>query len=189
MSASSAVIEPSRHSSRTPVIGQRRLSLPAHTPHFFVHSPCCSPINAEISLTNSRHAPDASYAVSATTSNSDLRLRFAVQPVDSRLDLSASTTNGPTDISMHPAYEGRFVLQSSTEAHIREKRDVRDPSGHGRERHVHYRELQSSRLKVVEGRVQWWRNKGSRRHHDAPPGRSDSVVSVRNTNAPLTFAL
>ncbi|KJA27953.1 hypothetical protein HYPSUDRAFT_790490 [Hypholoma sublateritium FD-334 SS-4] len=150
-----------------------------------------SPINADISLASaSRHASDASYVVSATTSNSDLHLRFAAQPVDSRLDLSASTTNGPADVSVHPAYEGHFVLQSSTGALIHEEKDVRDPSGYRRERHVHFRELQSGGMSVVEGRVQWWRHKGPRRHHDAGgTRRTDGIVSVSNTNAPLTFAL
>lgn len=190
MSASSTAMTPSRRSSRTPVIGTQRASPPAHPrPISLTHSPCRSPISAEISLTSgSRHASDASYVVSATTSNSDLHLRFAAQPVDSRLDLNAATTNGPAEVSVHPAYEGRFVLQSSTGAHIREEKDAQDPSGYKRERHVHYREMQSGGMNVVEGRVQWWGNKGPRRRHDAG-GRTYGLVSVRNTNAPLMFAL
>lgn len=80
---------------------------------------------------------------------------------------------------MHPAYEGRFALHSSTAIILREEEDVQDPKGERRERHVQYKTLRTGASQIVDGSIRWGED------GEGGPGSA----TVRSSNAPLTFEL
>ncbi|KAF8959955.1 hypothetical protein BDZ97DRAFT_1835763 [Flammula alnicola] len=146
-------------------------------------------IQAAISLTTTAPSNQGgSYAVSLTTTNGNLQVRIPSQPVNSSLHLTATTSNGPANMVLNPAYEGTFSLQSPTAVVVRERKGIEDPSGEHRRRRVRYNMVG----KFTQGDVRWGtegeartrtgigRNTGTGLH-------GDGTILIRTTNAPVTF--
>ncbi|TFK83682.1 hypothetical protein K466DRAFT_665654 [Polyporus arcularius HHB13444] len=138
-----------------------------------------SAIDAAITLLRSTSSRAVSkggaFAVSAQTQNGALDLRFHTQPVDSRLDVTAQTSNAPAQVHLHPAYEGAFTIGTShgpTDLTVYEK--ISDPSGRGRKRLWAVTERTAA---AFNGRVWWSHRSGS----DGDEGRGS--VSVHTSNA------
>ncbi|KAF9460719.1 hypothetical protein BDZ94DRAFT_1169062, partial [Collybia nuda] len=114
------------------------------------------------------------YTTAASTTNAPLRLNFPASPVNSSLKLSATTSNSPASISLHPSYEGSFQLSTTQFLPELLRRDVEDPSGKGRERKVSVDYVNRRSLK---GSVSWSDNEG--------PGS----ITLRSTNAHVSLEL
>ncbi|RDB25163.1 hypothetical protein Hypma_007984 [Hypsizygus marmoreus] len=132
-----------------------------------------SKLDATVSLT-SVSSKGGRYLVTASTSNSPLRVDFAASPLDSTLKLEASTSNSPASVSLDPAYEGTFSLTTSLFAPTLIRHQVDDPSGKGRERII---ETNSFGRNVLKGSVKWAKQQGQ------------GSVSIRSSNAPVTLEL
>lgn len=142
--------------------------------HFILNlSQKFSKLEANVDLVSSSEN-GGSYAVTASTTNSPLRVAFPTSPVDSTLKLSATTTNSPAAVSLHPSYEGSFELSTTQFLPKLVKHDASDPSGRERKRNV---ELGSTSRGSLRGRVSWSDNEG--------PGS----VFVKSTNAFITLEL
>ncbi|KDR84319.1 hypothetical protein GALMADRAFT_237095 [Galerina marginata CBS 339.88] len=135
------------------------------------------PLHADISLT-SASGTGGSFDITTTTSNSPLRVTFSDSPVDSRLSLKASTSNSPATVSLHPAYEGTFTVQTSLFGPtLRRKSDVEDPSGEGRERNVKFGSIGKG-PRVLTGEVYWDEKR-----------KDEGAVSVRTSNSPVVLEI
>jgi len=111
------------------------------------------PIRANISLHAATKAhTGGKFFVGAFTSNSPFYIGFADAPVDSTLRFDGFTSKFPAVASLHPTYEGDFVVKSTLfgpKVHVRE--DVTDPKGEGRKRTI---DISKSRKEIV-GKVYW----------------------------------
>lgn len=77
------------------------------------------------------------FQVQTLTTNGRLSVDFLDTPVDSKLKLTARTTNAAASASLHPAYEGSFRVKTSNgQSNIIVNDKVEDPSGRGRQRTV-----------------------------------------------------
>jgi hypothetical protein len=110
-------------------------------------------MKASISLTSFSDVGGA-FNITATTSNGPLAVDFPASPADSKLTLGAKTSNSPVSVSLNPAYEGTFKLQTSSwfkaEANI--DKEVVDPSGKDRKRNV---VIENAGRESLSGRVNW----------------------------------
>lgn len=79
-----------------------------------------------------------SFDVVASTKNGHVDLKFPVAPVDSIQSCTVSTANGPTNIHIHPTFEGSVTMVTSNGVNGMngDDNDVEDPSGRGRTRLV-----------------------------------------------------
>jgi hypothetical protein len=98
-------------------------------------------VKANVGLYNSNDthsdAQGGKFDLVTSTSNALVNLQFTTAPVDSILGCSVSTSNGPTDVHLHPTYEGSVTLFTSNgETEIHEDDKLEDPSGRGRSRVV-----------------------------------------------------
>jgi len=93
------------------------------------------------------------------TSNGPLAVDFPAAPVDSKLTLHAKTSNSPVSVSLNPAYEGTFNLQTSSwfKAEANVDKGVVDPSGKDRKRNV---VIENTGRGSLSGRVNWDGDKG-----------------------------
>ena len=141
-----------------------------------------SAIDTTISLrTPSPSDKGGAFAVSSKTQNGALALRFQSQPIDSKLTLTAQTSNAPAQVHLHPAYEGDFSMGTShgpMELTVYE--DLKDPSGRGRKRHWTVVERIAT---VFKGRVWWsytptWDGQGSRGSADVQTSNSAVQLTV-----------
>ncbi|KAL5521356.1 hypothetical protein ACEPAG_9281 [Sanghuangporus baumii] len=121
----------------------------------------------------------STFAVQATTSNSPADLRVVTQPDSSPLTLNVSTSNAPAVVRLPTAFEGPFILRTSsfmTPVLRTGDGTVEDPSGQGRERTVQVtRQVRS----VLEGKVFWgeWTTKDK------------GWVHVNSSNSPVELDL
>lgn len=93
------------------------------------------------------------FNVSAATYNAPNSILFASQPPDSQLDVVAVTTNSPSVVTLHPAYEGSFrVMTTLLQPRVEITHTPEDPKGEGRVRDVVFNKLKG---KEIVGRV-WW---------------------------------
>ncbi|KDR75472.1 hypothetical protein GALMADRAFT_483435 [Galerina marginata CBS 339.88] len=130
-----------------------------------------SPLQAAINLSST--SGGGSFGVTTTTSNGQLQVSFPAAPVDSKLQLVASTTNSPAHVSLPPAYEGSFSLSSSPfSAPSLNQLNPPDPSGRGRQRTVQHYQVGGGQL---NGNVSWGGDRGQ------------GTVSVRTTLSPSTL--
>jgi hypothetical protein len=80
-------------------------------------SPCTSSpaprfIDAKVNLfTNADKG--GIFRVAGTTSNGPLTIAVPESPVDSELGLSARTSNAAAEVTLHGAYQGRFLVKTS----------------------------------------------------------------------------
>jgi hypothetical protein len=133
-------------------------------------------LEADISLISAAGSGGA-FNIVATTSNSPLRVDFPASPIDSKLSLKAATSNSPAVVSLNPAYEGSFTLQTSRlSASIRRKAEVEDPTGKERKRQVNYRTIGK---RIVTGEVYW----------ESDEKTAAGVVDVRTSNSPIVLEI
>ncbi|KAI0302893.1 hypothetical protein B0F90DRAFT_180798 [Multifurca ochricompacta] len=150
------------------------------------------PLNSTISLsTNSSTGTGGYFRVYAHTTNAPLTLSFSKKtaPPDSRLVLDATTENAPTHVSLYPAFEGGFLLQTTRfrPTLLYEEGDggiIKDPAGRGRERNVNVRVVAG---RAIIGNVSWVVPSGE--HVQEGANSSAGWVSVFTRNAPATLVL
>jgi hypothetical protein len=137
-----------------------------------------SPLKASISLTSVAET-GGSFTVNATTSNGPLAINFPASPVDSKLTLSAKTSNSPAAVCLNPAYEGTFDLHTTSwfTAEVKVDKEVVDPSGKDRKRNVDIKhEIRGS----LSGSVNW----------EGEEGREvEGVVDVSTSNFYVVLSL
>ncbi|XP_006461438.1 hypothetical protein AGABI2DRAFT_178597 [Agaricus bisporus var. bisporus H97] len=115
------------------------------------------------------------FKVISVTTNAHLDFSFLEVPLYSTLHHQASTSNSPATVTMHPTFEGRFSLASSSlfTPVINEHR-VEDPYGKDRHRIVTRRTFRG----LVEGDVSW-----------GGDTKGDGSVHVSTSNGKLTLNL
>ncbi|KAF9479396.1 hypothetical protein BDN70DRAFT_878879 [Pholiota conissans] len=161
-------------------------SVNGSSPIFFAQS-TNGPIDASFSLTSDTTTTNPSYSISTTTSNSDALIHIPNQPINSILYLTTTATNGPAHVFLNRAFEGGIWLESPGAIVIKEDKAVEDPSGARRKRIVAYKSGKRQGKQVIAGSVIWGAE-GSPRWGGAA-GHGDGVVTIRNSNAPLTLEL
>jgi len=125
-------------------------------------------------FTSSRSS-SSNFDVTTRTSNGRLNVNFLDAPVDSKLALRATTSNAAVEVSLHPAFEGHFTLQSSLTTPVVHQHRVDDPSGQGRERIVRFGTARGR----VDGDIVWGR--------ESAKGKGE--VDVHTSNAKITLNL
>ena len=99
------------------------------------------PLNATVGLySTTPNATEGMFAVEARTRHAPIHVGFVDAPPDSRLVLDAQTFSHEGTVTLHPAFEGSFVLARKgvdaawrlPEVYVPE--GVEDPAGRGRKR-------------------------------------------------------
>jgi len=117
------------------------------------------------------------FHTTATTSNGRLEVDFPASPPYSRLNFMGKTSNAQAAVSLNPAYEGLFYLQTSiSDIRVNQDKSVIDPSGRDRKRSLN---IKQAGKRLVSGDV-YWGYAGSK-----VPGS----VSVRTSNAHVDLNL
>ena len=95
-----------------------------------------------------------SFDVTTGTSNGRLDIDFPASPPDSLLKFGGKTSNAGVQVSLNPAYEGSFLLETSSvfKPRVHPGRNVVDPSGRNRKRSLNIKQLGKS---VASGDVFW----------------------------------
>ena len=103
---------------------------------------------------------------------------FPAAPPDSRLKFSGKTSNARVGVSLNPAYEGSFLLETSNifRPHINPDKSVVDPSGRNRKRLLN---IKQEGKKFASGEVFWG---------DATEEEAGSVY-IRTSNANIDLNL
>jgi len=99
-----------------------------------------SEIDANVTLSSysSDSAPGV-FDVTASTAHANVNLNFISAPVDSTLNLKASTASASAYVKLHETYEGSFRLSTALgKAEVVENNGVEDPKGKKRTRRVSY---------------------------------------------------
>ncbi|KAH9935092.1 uncharacterized protein BXZ73DRAFT_100484 [Epithele typhae] len=122
------------------------------------------------------------FHVDARANGEHLWLQFPALPPDARLKLDAANGNSPTDITLHPAFEGTFSLDASEAPDVRWGERVKDPKGLGRTRVANVSETDDG---TTEGSVEWspWTHgEGARRDAVLPvaPSGTRGELDVRD---------
>lgn len=87
-------------------------------------------------------SPGGNFSVVVSTKNAAVDVGFATAPVDSLLDLTVGTSNGDTNVYLHPTYEGGVTLMTTNgRAEVHQMEEVEDPSGRGRHRFMMWKEV------------------------------------------------
>ena len=81
-------------------------------------------------------------------------IEFPDAPPDSILKFGGETSNAGASVSVNPAYEGSFLLHTSSifKPQINQDKDVVDPSGKNRKRSIN---IKQAGINVVSGQVIW----------------------------------
>ncbi|KDQ55032.1 hypothetical protein JAAARDRAFT_159605 [Jaapia argillacea MUCL 33604] len=133
-------------------------------------------IDANVSLIDMVSSPTPSFSGVVEVSNGPLNLAFPNQPLNSELSFRVDGMHAPVNITLHPAYQGKFNLATSHAQPQVEDRGVQDPAGKGRYRSI----LQDSDgVGRVTGLVYW----------DAERNVDGSVVEVKTCHAPVRLSL
>ena len=138
-------------------------------------------IHGEVNLARSIHelGSGGSFDVDAHTSNAQLDLNFLSTPLDSHLDIKAHTSNGPASVALHPAFEGRYRVDTSNARAELVRTDTEDPSGNERTRVID-ESLRDFRRTKLEGVVFWDDEDNSDK-----AGRGS--VELSSSNKPVTL--
>jgi hypothetical protein len=126
-----------------------------------------------VSASSSTDNPGA-FDVNARTTNSPLSISFADAPLDSKLTVDASTTNGDGRIDLHPTYEGKFEISTSKWfiAKVAVKHQYKDPARKNRKK-TDFTPGGSGQLR---GETRWDTNM---------PGSGNVVLRTTNSNVAL----
>ena len=81
-------------------------------------------------------------------------IEFPAAPPDSTLNFGGKTSNAGVSVSLNPAYEGSFLLETSkySKTHINADRTVVDPSGRDRKRWFNITQVGGN---IASGEVSW----------------------------------
>lgn len=143
-----------------------------------------SPVTADVNLhlydsdKEMHRLSEHDFNFDARSSNGGLHLNVKHMPLDSRLSMSAKTSNGIVNTWLPPAFEGSFELSTSsmtTPVVDMEKKD--DPWGRGRTRTA---SGVTNGRKQMTGNVYWG---------DKPDKDPKSSLTARTSNAPVTLYL
>jgi len=139
------------------------------------------PVESKISLI-AENGLGGSFDVTTGTSSGRLNIEFLAAPPDSILKFSGKTSNAEVSVSLNSAYEGSFLLQTSSifKRQINPDRTVVDPSGKNRRRSLN---IKQEGRKVVSGEVFW---------DDATAQRVSKAagsVYMRTSNANINLSL
>lgn len=95
--------------------------------------------NALYHLVNGTEAEGGRFDFVISTKNAPVDVSFSEAPVDSVLDVTVSTSNGGTDVHLHPTYEGSVSLVTTNGiTAVHPTPNVEDPSGRERPRVVQW---------------------------------------------------
>lgn len=93
--------------------------------------------------------------MSVNGTNSPVRVALPHAPADHVLTLTAHTDNAPLDLTLHPAFEGRFSVEGSRRM-VAVQTAVEDPAGRGRTRRADWAQgPRWPRIGNVSGTVRW----------------------------------
>ena len=108
-----------------------------------------------------------------------MNIEFPAAPPASILKFGGKTSNAEASVSLNPAYEGSFLLQTSSifKPQVNPDRTVVDPSGENRRRSLN---IKQEGKKVVSGEVFWG---------DATEQRVSGSVYIRTSNANINLSL
>ncbi|KAF5321149.1 hypothetical protein D9619_002088 [Psilocybe cf. subviscida] len=134
-------------------------------------------MRAGVSLLSSKHE-GGNFEVTTKTSNGRSSVSIPDAPVDSKLLLTSTTSNAHADVSLHPTYEGKFVVTTSRSSKIEVIVDdkVKDPSGQQRKRS----RVGLSRRGSHSGEVFWG---------DKSEKTKDGVVKLATSNGEAILSL
>lgn len=141
-----------------------------------------APIKVSIELVgdleggDARDGPAKEYTILAATALGKVNVNFTDSPVNSRLLLKANSTLSSVDVQLHSAYEGRFFLETSLSRPDVVVREVEDPSGQGRKRHID--SIRAIKGNKIDGDVSW-----------SEAGKERGDVQISSAWAPVTLVL
>lgn len=116
-----------------------------------------------------------------TSSNGHLDINFPAAPPNSLLKFIGKTSNAQAAVSLNPAYEGSFLLQTSvSNTGLKHVRSVNDPTGRNRTRSLN---IDHAGKELISGKVYW--DDGTEQDDSKPAG----LVSVRSSNAQVELVL
>ena len=112
-----------------------------------------------------------------------MNINFPTAPVDSKLTFVGKTENGKATISLNPAYDGAFKLQSALSIPQVDEYESQDPSGKNRRHRVLARTEHHSRpsRNVVRGQVYW--------EEAVEEPKARGIVDIRTKNGKLVLSL
>ena len=144
-----------------------------------LHSLPFSAVASRISLSSDKGQGGIFHA-SVNTCNGQLNVDFPAAPPYSLLTFSGATSNGKAVVSLHPAYEGSFFVQTSnSKPVVNHDETVTDPSGRNRERSLNIKPLK----KLIVGDVYW------KDETEQGEWKPTGAVSVRSSNADVELNL
>jgi len=114
------------------------------------------------------------------THNGQLDVDFPAAPPYSLLTFSGATSNAKAVVSLNPAYEGSFIVQTSnSKPVVNQDETVTDPSGKNRKRSLNIKPLKV----LIVGDVHW--------KDETEPGelKPTGAVSVHTSNADVELNL
>lgn len=98
---------------------------------------------------------DGTFNITTRTGQSSANVTFLESPPQSELLLDTVADRGSLGITLPPAFEGDFRLQSQS-VEINMRKDLKDPLGHNRQRDVRYRLTgPGDHSDNVDGSVRW----------------------------------
>jgi len=138
-----------------------------------------APVEAQISLVSPGRLSGGKFAVHARTQIDQINIPFLSSPYSASLTMVAETTNGKNEVSLHPAYEGKFEACTSLTSGRPELHygDQYDPSGEQRKRLVDIEKWSDG---VMRGIVRWGEGDGNF-------GRGSALL--KTSNAPISLTV
>jgi hypothetical protein len=138
--------------------------------------PLDSPLEANINLL-SESSSGGSFSVSAINTNGRISVGFPQSPINSTLQLVATSSHSPVSVTLNPTYEGHFSVSTTPFSKVfLEARKVDDPTGRDRERTV---VPIRNRKRFTDGRV-WW---------GTDEKKTESWVKVKTLNSDARLML
>jgi len=81
------------------------------------------------------------FSITVSTKNGPVDVSFAAAPVDSILDVAVGTTNGDSNVHLHPTFEGDLTqVTTNGRANIYQLDGIEDPSGRSRDRVITWKQ-------------------------------------------------
>ncbi|KAJ7142471.1 hypothetical protein C8R44DRAFT_658197 [Mycena epipterygia] len=129
-------------------------------------------INSTINLES--ESDTSAFDLTARTSHGPVKLDVVAAPVDSTVNLRATTSIGALAVKLPPTYEGSFTATTSLASlSVNFDETLEDPTGAGRKRKVDYNQKRGSR---ASGSVGW-----------SEEGKTRGEVNVRTSLAPIVL--
>lgn len=124
---------------------------------------------------------NGAFDVSVSTLNGPLALNIASQPLNSTLNLSATSKNSLINVYMHPAFEGQFNVQSTNGRQLVEADETStSPDGDQEKR----RDLRVMTLRDRTMGSVVWMKEGEEDGEERRRREGRGKVEVKTTNGP-----